>query len=170
MKGTCYDRHRLGARSAVGCWGVIRVVRTEPGDAGHDQPMRLTLLGGFGLMKGAEEVGLPLSAQRLVALLALRGRPLSRGCLAGVLWSEYSVKRSMADLRTALWRANHAGVPVVSTLGMRLHLAAEVEVDVRMLLEFIAAPGSPARARTSSPGRRGSISRWSCCPTGTTTG
>lgn len=109
--------------------------------------MRLTLLGGFGLMKGAEEVGLPLSAQRLVALLALRGRPLSRGCLAGVLWSEYSVKRSMADLRTALWRANHAGVPVVSTLGMRLHLAAEVEVDVRMLLEFsCAAPGSPARA------------------------
>ena len=122
-------------------------VRTEPGNAGYDQPMRLTLLGGFGLLKGREEVVLPPSAQRLVALLALRGRPLGRAYLAGVLWSEYPVKRSMADLRTALWRANHAGVPVVSTLGMRLYLAAEVEVDVRTLLEFsCAAAGDPARA------------------------
>jgi DNA-binding SARP family transcriptional activator len=135
-----------GPGQPSGAGGFTRALRTEPGDAGHDQLMRLTLLGGFGLLKGAEEVALPLSAQRLVALLALRGRPLSRAYLAGVLWSDYSVKRSMADLRTALWRANHAGVPIVSTLGMRLYLAAEVEVDVRRLLEFsCAAPGDPAR-------------------------
>ena len=134
-----------GQRSDAG--GSSRAVRAEPGQAGHDQPMRLTLLGGFGLVKGAGEVVLPLSAQRLVALLALRGRPLSRAYLAGLLWSEYPVKRSMADLRTALWRVNHAGVPVVSTPGMRLHLAAQVEVDVQTLLEFgCAAPGDPARA------------------------
>jgi len=130
-----------------GAGGFSHAVRTEPGEAGRNQPMRLTLLGGFGLLKGAEEVVLPLSAQRLVALLALRGRPLSRAYMAGVLWTEYSVKRSMAVLRTALWRANHAGVPVISTLGMRLHLAAGVEVDVRTLLEGGgAAPGDPARA------------------------
>jgi DNA-binding SARP family transcriptional activator len=130
-----------------GAGGFSHPVRTEPGDAGHDRPTRLTLLGGFGLLKGAEEVVLPPSAQRLVALLALRARPLSRAYLAGILWSEYPVKRSMADLRTALWRVNHAGVPVVSAPGMRLHLAAEIEVDVRTLLEFgCAAPGDPARA------------------------
>jgi DNA-binding SARP family transcriptional activator len=127
--------------------GLPHVVRAESGSAGHDQSIRLTLLGGFGLLKGGEEVVLPLSAQRLVALLALRGRPLSRAYLAEVLWSEYPVKRSMAGLRTALWRANHTGFPVVSTIGMRLYLAAEVEVDVRTLLEFSrAAPGDPARA------------------------
>jgi DNA-binding SARP family transcriptional activator len=136
-----------GLGQPAGAGEVARAVRTEPGDVGHDQPMRLALLGGFALLKGTEEVSLPLSAQRLVALLALRGRPLSRAYLAGVLWPGYSVKRSMADLRTALWRANHAGVPVVATLGMRLYLAAEVEVDVRTLLEFsCAAPGNPARA------------------------
>jgi DNA-binding SARP family transcriptional activator len=127
-----------------GAGGFSHAVRTEPGEY---RPTRLTLLGGFGLLKGADEIVLPPSAQRLVALLALRGRPLSRAYLAGVLWSEYPVKRSMADLRTALWRVNHAGVPVVSAPGMRLHLAAEVEVDVRTLLEFgCAAPGDPARA------------------------
>ena len=126
---------------------LSHAVRTEPGDAGHDPPIRLTLLGGFGLLKGVQEVVLPPSAQRLVALLALRGRPLSRAYLAEVLWSEHSAKPSTAGLRTALWRANHAGVPVVSTLGMRLHLAAGVEVDVRTLFEFgCAAPGDPARA------------------------
>jgi DNA-binding SARP family transcriptional activator len=133
-----------GPGKRTGAGDFTRAIRAEPGDAGHDQPTRLTLLGGFGLLKGEEEIVLPLSAQRLVALLALRGRPLSRAYLAGVLWSEYSVKRSMADLRTALWRANHVGVPVVSTLGLRLQLAADVQVDVHTLLEFARpARGAP---------------------------
>jgi DNA-binding SARP family transcriptional activator len=72
------------------------------------EPLRLKLLGGFTLLRGREEIALPTSAQRVVALLALRDRPLSRGHLARVLWPDCPAERSLADLRTALWRVNQA--------------------------------------------------------------
>lgn len=100
------------------------------------RPLRLVLLGGFRLMQGAEEIVLPLSAQRLIAFLALRGRPLSRAYVAGVLWPDCSAERSLADLRTALWRANHSRTSLVATAGMCLGLRAEVQVDVRALMAF----------------------------------
>ena len=61
------------------------------------EPLRLRLLGGFTLLQGREEIVLPTSAQRVVALLALRDRPLSRGHLARVLWPDCSAERSLAD-------------------------------------------------------------------------
>src|SRR5215831_16637364 len=98
--------------------------------------LRLMLLGGFTLIRGTQEVDLPVSAQRLVAFLALRERALSRVYLAGVLWPDCPAERSLADLRTALWRANHSGVPVVAAAAMRLCLRPEIEVDVRALMEL----------------------------------
>jgi len=92
------------------------------------------LLGGFSLLRDAEEIELPLSAQRLVALLALRERPLSRAYLAGVLWPECSAERSLADLRTALWRANHCRAQVIASNGMRLCLRSDVWVDAQVLM------------------------------------
>src|SRR5215471_10553476 len=94
------------------------------------------LLGGFTLLRDAEEIELPMSAQRLVALLALCERPLSRAYLAGVLWPECSTERSLADLRTVLWRAKQCGVRVIATTGMRLCLPADVQVDIRVLTAF----------------------------------
>jgi DNA-binding SARP family transcriptional activator len=111
--------------------------------AGIVGSLRLTLLGGFALLRDDEEIVLPASAQRLVALLALRERPLSRIYLAGVLWPNYSAERSLADLRTALWRANHSCAPVVATSGMRLSLRAEVQVDVQALTAFGRAAANP---------------------------
>ena len=107
--------------------------------------LRLILLGGFALIRGTEEIDLPLSAQRLVALLALRERPLSRAYLAGMLWPDYSTERSMADLRTALWRANRFRPSIVTTSGMHLLLRREVHVDVRALAQLgRVTPGHPA--------------------------
>ncbi len=104
------------------------------------------LLGGFTLLRENEEIVLPMSAQRLVALLALRERPLSRAYLAGMLWPEYSAERSLADLRTALWRVNHSA-SVVATAGMRLSLRADVQVDVRALTALgRGGVGSPAKS------------------------
>jgi DNA-binding SARP family transcriptional activator len=94
------------------------------------------LLGGFTLVSGTEEIGLPMSAQRLVAFLALRDRPLSRVYAASVLWPDCPAHRSLADLRTALWRANRSAVPVIACAGIRLRLRSEVQVDVRELIEF----------------------------------
>jgi DNA-binding SARP family transcriptional activator len=99
-------------------------------------PQRLKLLGGFSLLREGEEIVLPTSAQRVVALLALRDRPLSRGHLARVLWPDCSAERSLADLRTALWRVNQARAPLVTVVGMHLRLHQDIHVDVRALLAF----------------------------------
>lgn len=109
-------------------------------------PLRLLLLGGFVLLRGTEEIHLPMSAQRLVALLALRERSLSRAYLAGMLWPDYPAERSLADLRTALWRANHGRVGIIGTSGMRLCLRAGVQVDVRTLTAFGRAADQPGRS------------------------
>jgi len=98
-----------------------------------ERPVRLMLLGGFTLLHGADEIVVPASAQRLIAFLGLRERPLSRPYVAALLWPNCSAERSQADLRTALWRANRSLIPVISTTGMRLHLRSEVQVDTRML-------------------------------------
>jgi DNA-binding SARP family transcriptional activator len=100
------------------------------------QPLRLMLLGGFTLLGGTHEIELPMSAQRLVAFLALRERGLSRTYLGGALWPDCSSERSLADLRTALWRANHSHTPIVMAAGIRLSLRSEVQVDVRALMEL----------------------------------
>jgi DNA-binding SARP family transcriptional activator len=105
------------------------------------EPIRLKLLGGFTLQRGHEEIVVAPSAQRLVALLALRDRPLSRAYLAGVLWPDCSAERSLADLRTALWRVNQAPTPLVTISGLRLRLHAEIGVDVRALMAFGRAAG-----------------------------
>jgi DNA-binding SARP family transcriptional activator len=119
--------------------------RGDPGTVTHEaacelpriaRPLQLRLLGGFTLLKGGEEIELPMSVQRLVAFLALHERPLSRAYLAGVLWPDCSTERSLADLRTALWRANRCDAPVITAAGMRLCLRADVQVDVRTLRDF----------------------------------
>jgi DNA-binding SARP family transcriptional activator len=118
--------------------------------ADDGRPLRLRLLGGFTLFRGTEEIVLPMSAQRLVALLGLRERPLSRAYLASTLWPERSAERSLADLRTALWRANHRTVRVIATNRVRLCLPADVRVDVRALMAFGRTAGS-AGMSTAAP-------------------
>lgn len=122
------------------------------------RPLRLRLLGGLTLLQGLEEVALPMSAQRLIALLALRDRPLSRIYLAGLLWPDCPAERSLADLRTALWRANHACRSVVAIAGMCLSLRAEVQVDVRGLIAFGRAAAD--RTATSATTELAGISWW----------
>src|SRR5438093_6924822 len=99
--------------------------------AAKDAPgVRVRLLSGFELTGNGEPVSLPLSAQRLVALLALRNRPLLRPYVAGTLWLDSSEERSAASLRSALWRLHRPGYRVVNANGSTLHLAEDVRVDV----------------------------------------
>jgi DNA-binding SARP family transcriptional activator len=120
-------------------------------DADVARPLRLTLLGGFVLQRGTREIDISMSAQRLVAFLALRERPITRAYLAGVLWPDYPAERSLADLRTALWRANHSDTPLVATAGVRLYLRTEVGVDVRALMEFARGTASYATSSVVAP-------------------
>ena len=77
-------------------------------------PLYLTLIGGFALWRGREELRVAASGQRLIALLAIKGRPVRRLRVAGMLWPDYSTDRSLADLRTALWRVNQSSEHVIN--------------------------------------------------------
>lgn len=87
---------------------------------GPGTPLRLTLIEGFTLCEGSRKLGIAASAQRLIALLALRDRPVGRFHLAGTLWPDYPTERSLADLRTALWRVNQSSERVVAAPGCSL--------------------------------------------------
>jgi DNA-binding SARP family transcriptional activator len=76
-------------------------------------------------------VALPLSSQRLLALLALHERPIQRTYVAGTLWADYAEQRSVANLRTALARLPHIAGRLVEVVGRQLRLSMWVSVDVR---------------------------------------
>lgn len=81
----------------------------ENGGATRDQdsrrltgPVELRLLDGFDLRAGGSAVPLPAPAQRLIAVLAVHLRSLSRPYVAGLLWPTATKERSMTSLRSAL--------------------------------------------------------------------
>jgi DNA-binding SARP family transcriptional activator len=90
----------------------------------------LHLLDGFQLVSGTREVELPMSAQRLLAFLAIHPRPLNRSYVAASLWLDTPEERAAANLRSALWRTRQSGKPLIRTLGVQLALATEVRVDL----------------------------------------
>jgi DNA-binding SARP family transcriptional activator len=107
---------------------------------------QLSLLGGFELRCAGREVAVSRSGQRLVALLALQGRPLERLWVAGTLWLDAPEERAGASLRSALWRLPHpGGATVIEASATHLRLACDVDVDVHQLaaraerLEFPSA-------------------------------
>lgn len=82
----------------------------------------LRLLGSFALEVDHQPVTLPTGAQRLVALLALRGRT-GRSRLAGQLWPETVEQRALACLRTGIWRVNQVA------RGLMVSTHGSVELD-----------------------------------------
>lgn len=109
----------------------------SPGEATHEgsaSGARLLLLEGFELLQDEERVDVPVTAQRLVAFLALHRRPLRRLYVACTLWPDSSEERAAGSLRSALWRLNRPGLELVQADGIHLGLAANVEVDVRTLM------------------------------------
>jgi DNA-binding SARP family transcriptional activator len=91
----------------------------------------LSLLNAFELRCDEEPVGLPISAQRLLAFLALHERPLLRPYVAGTLWIDATDERAGASLRSSLWRLNRSGHRFVEASTMQLGLAPGIDVDLR---------------------------------------
>ncbi|MFE5794838.1 SARP family transcriptional regulator [Streptomyces sp. NPDC056503] len=111
--------------------GAARAVN-PPG--GRHRPLSVALSGGFRLVLDGGAVELPFGAQRLVALLALRGR-MGRSAPAGTLWPETEEQRALARLRTALWRVKQTVPELIVCAGSRIDLAPGVEVDVRAQID-----------------------------------
>ena len=95
--------------------------------------LQLRLLNGFELAAAGEAVPLPMSAQRVLAFVALHDRPLQRPYVAGSLWLDSPEQRAYANLRSALWRIHRCGLPLVKAVGQQLSLDRGVVVDVHEL-------------------------------------
>jgi DNA-binding SARP family transcriptional activator len=107
----------------------------------------LRLLNGFEFIGNGEPIFFPLAVQRLIAFLALSGRPLQRLYVACKLWIDTTEERAFANLRSTLWRANRSGHRLVAAVSSQLALSPEVRVDVheakeqaRRLLDGAAPP------------------------------
>jgi len=79
-------------------------VDTNARSVTYRRTIQLDLLGGFELSLNGRHDSLPLSSRRVVAFLAVAGRPLLRVYVAGMLWPDVSEERAGASLRSALWR------------------------------------------------------------------
>src|SRR5688572_19741364 len=94
---------------------------------------RLSLLGGFELTCGEQQLPLCASGQRLLAYLAVhcRGRAITRTLVAERLWCDAPPKRASSSLRSALWRLPRLrGRTLVSSTPTTLRLADDLQVDL----------------------------------------
>lgn len=99
-----------------------------PAAAGHHS--HLKLLGGFELRVNRRRVPVSTSGQRLLAMLALRNRTLSRTKIASVLWPDKTPGRAAANLRATLSRLVPECAATVEISRNDLQLAPHVRVDV----------------------------------------
>lgn len=111
--------------------------------------LHLELLDGFRLWAGPDVVEVSDIGQRLIALLALRRRPVRRAVIAGTLWPEKTEARASANLRSILWRMNGMDGPAaIVCCGSSLAIRPAVSIDVVVLEErgWALLEGSPAAA------------------------
>ncbi len=95
---------------------------------------QVQLLGGFRATRAGIDIGLPACTWRLVAFLAMSGRPVERAYVANVLWMEKSEERAHANLRSCLWRLRQADDQVVTSGATHLSIGASVQVDLHRFL------------------------------------
>lgn len=96
----------------------------------RDPPLRLSLIRGFELRSGDSVVRVALSAQRLMAFVALQDRAVRRSHASGMLWTDAPEQRASSSLRSALWRAPSLhGRPLIVASSTHLWLNPAVQVD-----------------------------------------
>lgn len=95
------------------------------------EPLELSLLGEFRLsVSGVCQVALPGGARRLLTLLALRNRTVSREVAAGTLWPDVSQVHASASLRVALCRLRSVSRWAVTATPHDITLAPDATVDI----------------------------------------
>ena len=90
----------------------------------------MSLLGDFAVYHGDRRVALPPASQRLVALVAMKRKPVHRLWVCAKLWPNAHIPRAVASLRSALWRLRPVGAaPLLTVDPQYLQLAPDVYVD-----------------------------------------
>lgn len=94
----------------------------------HD--LVLSLLPTFEFALDGAKVALPSRAQRLIALLAISDRPLSRSVVAARLWPDVVNARANASLRATLWSLPRNLPTAVLVDGNSLFLDPSIRLDL----------------------------------------
>jgi len=93
--------------------------------------VHLSLLGGFRLTIGIEELVLPLNTQRLLCFLALADHPLRRTFVSGSLWGDSTDEHAAGSLRSALHRLQYPTHRLLTLTAETVELSDVVSVDLR---------------------------------------
>jgi len=112
--------------------GTASSLRPEKRRAASAPPLQLRLLDAFEVVAASEPVSLPAGAQRLVAFVALQGRPVQRDYVAGMLWLDTTDARAAANLRSMLWRIQKHARGLIDAREQRLRLQPNVSIDLRV--------------------------------------
>lgn len=91
---------------------------------------RLRLLDGFAFEHDGSTVSLPVSMQRLLALLALHGTT-HRSVISGTLWPDVPEAHSLGSLRTGVWRLNRLVPGLLRPEGHAMAMSPALRVDTR---------------------------------------
>jgi DNA-binding SARP family transcriptional activator len=96
------------------------------------ETLELRLFGCWDLRAGSRAVPLGGREQRLVALLALRGRR-PRSQIAGTLWPDTTEERALTSLRSAVLRVRRSASDLLEFGNSTLALSPDVRVDLQHL-------------------------------------
>lgn len=104
-------------------------------------PAELHLVGSFAVTIDGAVLDVKPCEQRVLAFIALQGRPVSRHLVAGTLWPELSDERALGRLRTGMWRCRkEVGSTLVDSSTTNVWLDPCVVVDVAMLSRRATEP------------------------------
>jgi DNA-binding SARP family transcriptional activator len=133
----------------------VAIVHTGASD------LTLSVLGSFRFRAGDTAPALPSGSQRLLALLALRDRSVTRLMIAGTLWPDSSEQHASASLRSALTRLRGGAREAVDVADLDLNLSSGVVVDIRESKRFahrLLEPNAPMLAPEATAAAVASLS------------
>ena len=106
------------------------------------KPAALHLIGSFVATIDGCVLDVKPCEQRVLAFIALQGRPVSRHLVAGTLWPELSDERALRRLRTGMWRCRQeVGTAMVGSSSTNVWLNPWVVVDVAGLSQRAGSSG-----------------------------
>jgi DNA-binding SARP family transcriptional activator len=99
---------------------------------------QIHVLGGFRMVSDGRTVAVPITAAKMIALLAINGPTMSRSQLAGTLWPAVAEPRATANLRSIVWRLPAAAHGYVVATGTTMTLADTVDVDLDHACDLVS--------------------------------
>lgn len=129
--------------------------------AGPTGAVALRLLGGFELVVNGKLVEVANSAQRLLAIVALRRVRVSRAQAAALMWPDADDWHGQGRLRTTMWRIRQTCEGLLDAGGGSMRLGDSVEVDVH---ELVRSAAEVARGEHSFDVRFLDLGDWELLP------